>query len=156
MRKPDDLDPVYIIGAVKELLEKLLVVRNDDPISRECQESATLNFCLRLRATFATRRVFEKYDLTREAFDWVLGEVESVKMKFNQSSINFGEMCGTLAAQSIGEPATQMTLNTFRYASVSSKNVTLGVPRSRRLSTSRQTSRRHHFRCFAARVECVG
>ena len=36
---------------------------------------------------------------------------------------------GVLAAQSIGEPATQMTLNTFHYAGVSAKNVTLGVPR---------------------------
>ena len=35
----------------------------------------------------------------------------------------------TLAAQSIGEPATQMTLNTFHYAGVSSKNVALGVLR---------------------------
>lgn len=35
----------------------------------------------------------------------------------------------SIAAQSIGEPATQMTLNTFHYAGVSSKNVTLGVPR---------------------------
>ncbi len=40
-----------------------------------------------------------------------------------------GEMIGTVAAQSIGEPTTQMTLNTFHYAGVSSKNVTLGVPR---------------------------
>ena len=38
-------------------------------------------------------------------------------------------MVGVVAAQSIGEPATQMTLNTFHYAGVSSKNVTLGVPR---------------------------
>lgn len=38
-------------------------------------------------------------------------------------------MVGALAAQSIGEPATQMTLNTFHFAGVSSKNVTLGVPR---------------------------
>ena len=38
-------------------------------------------------------------------------------------------MCGALAAQSLGEPATQMTLNTFHYAGVSAKNVTLGVPR---------------------------
>nr|GFC50917.1 DNA-directed RNA polymerase II subunit 1 [Tanacetum cinerariifolium] len=38
-------------------------------------------------------------------------------------------MIGCVAAQSIGEPATQMTLNTFRYAGVSAKNVTLGVPR---------------------------
>ena len=125
-RKPSDLDPVYIIDAVKELQKKLIVVRNDDLISRECQANATLNFCMHLRASFATRRVLEKYHLTREAFDWVLGEVET---KFNQSIANPGEMCGTLAAQSIGEPATQMTLNTFHYAGVSSKNVTLGVPR---------------------------
>lgn len=38
-------------------------------------------------------------------------------------------MCGVLAAQSIGEPITQMTLNTFHFAGVSAKNVTLGVPR---------------------------
>ena len=72
------------------------------------------------------RRVLEEHHLNREAFEWVLGEVEA---KFNQSLAAPGEMCGTLAAQSIGEPATQMTLNTFHYAGVSSKNVTLGVPR---------------------------
>jgi hypothetical protein len=38
-------------------------------------------------------------------------------------------MVGALAAQSLGEPATQMTLNTFHYAGVSAKNVTLGMPR---------------------------
>ena len=38
-------------------------------------------------------------------------------------------MVGSIAAQSLGEPATQMTLNTFHFAGVSSKNVTLGVPR---------------------------
>src|ERR1700742_4432764 len=83
-------------------------------------------FRMHVRGTFATRRGLEKFHLTREAFDWVLGEVEA---KFNQSVVHTGEMCGTLAAQSIGEPATQMTLNTFHYAGVSSKNVTLGVPR---------------------------
>jgi DNA-directed RNA polymerase II subunit RPB1 len=29
----------------------------------------------------------------------------------------------------MGEPATQMTLNTFHNAGIASKNVTLGVPR---------------------------
>ena len=38
-------------------------------------------------------------------------------------------MVGALAAQSLGEPLTQMTLNTFHYAGVSAKNITLGVPR---------------------------
>ena len=41
-----------------------------------------------------------------------------------------GEMVGPIAAQSIGEPATQMTLNTFHFAGVSAKsNVTRGIPR---------------------------
>ncbi|KAF8885266.1 hypothetical protein CPB84DRAFT_1850463 [Gymnopilus junonius] len=125
-RKPSDLDPAYIVDAVHELEKRLIVVRGDDHLSKEAQDNATLTFRMHLRATFASRRVLEKFHLTREAFDWVIGEVET---KFNQSVAHPGEMCGTLAAQSIGEPATQMTLNTFHYAGVSSKNVTLGVPR---------------------------
>ena len=42
-------------------------------------------------------------------------------------------MVGALAAQSLGEPATQMTLNTFHYAVVSAKNIALGVPRLKEL-----------------------
>ena len=38
-------------------------------------------------------------------------------------------MVGSIAAQSMGEPATQMTLNTFHSAGIASMNVTLGVPR---------------------------
>ena len=52
-----------------------------------------------------------------------------------------GEMIGTVAAQSIGEPTTQMTLNTFHFAGVSAKNVTLGVPR---LTEMTQTLRQAH------------
>ena len=125
-RKPSDLEPAYIVDAVQELGKRLIVVRGEDPLSQEAQANATLNFRMHLRATLATRHVLEKRHLTREAFDWVIGEIES---KFHQSAVHPGEMCGTLAAQSIGEPATQMTLNTFHYAGVSSKNVTLGVPR---------------------------
>ncbi|KAI0809109.1 beta and beta-prime subunits of DNA dependent RNA-polymerase [Irpex lacteus] len=125
-RKPSDLEPAYIIDSVRELCDRLVVVRGNDPLSVEGQANATLMFRMHIRGTFASRRVLERYHLNREAFEWVLGEVES---KFNQSLVHPGEMCGTLAAQSIGEPATQMTLNTFHYAGVSSKNVTLGVPR---------------------------
>ncbi len=44
-----------------------------------------------------------------------------------------GEAVGLLAAQSIGEPSTQMTLNTFHFAGRGEMNVTLGVPRLREL-----------------------
>lgn len=125
-RQPSDLDPAYIVDAVRELSERLVVVRGNSRISTEAQNNATLMFKMHLRATLAARRILERYHLNREAFEWVLGEIET---KFNQSLVHPGEMCGTLAAQSIGEPATQMTLNTFHYAGVASKNVTLGVPR---------------------------
>lgn len=125
-RKPSDLDPVDIIDNVRKLTSRLKVVRGDDPLSVEAQENATLLFQIHLRSTFASKVVLEEFHLNAVALEWVLGEVET---KFNQAIANPGEMCGTLAAQSIGEPATQMTLNTFHYAGVSSKNVTLGVPR---------------------------
>ena len=54
--------------------------------------------------------------------------------KYKSGIVNPGEMVGPIAAQSIGEPATQMTLNTFHYAGVSSKsNVTRGIPRLKEL-----------------------
>lgn len=68
----------------------------------------------------------KSHKLNSEAFEWILGEIET---RFNQAIVQPGEMVGALAAQSLGEPATQMTLNTFHYAGVSAKNVTLGVPR---------------------------
>ena len=40
-----------------------------------------------------------------------------------------GEDVGLLAAQSVGEPSTQMTLNTFHFAGRGEMNVTLGIPR---------------------------
>ena len=55
-------------------------------------------------------------------------------MEYNKSFVEVSEMVGPIAAQSIGEPATQMTLNTFHFAGVSSKsNVTRGVPRLKEL-----------------------
>ena len=49
---------------------------------------------------------------------------------YKRAIVNPGEMVGMIAAQSIGEPTTQMTLNTFHFAGVASKsNVTRGVPR---------------------------
>lgn len=44
-----------------------------------------------------------------------------------------GDAVGILAAQSIGEPSTQMTLNTFHFAGRGEMNVTLGIPRLREI-----------------------
>ena len=58
---------------------------------------------------------------------------EEILFKLSDGQINEGESVGTIAAQSIGEPVTQMTLNTFHSAGISEKNVTLGVPRLKEL-----------------------
>ena len=49
--------------------------------------------------------------------------------RFSSHRVDPNESVGILAAQSIGEPGTQMTMRTFHYAGVAEMNVTLGLPR---------------------------
>lgn len=111
---------------VGELLKKCVIVAGEDRLSKQANENATLLFQCLVRSTLCTKCVSEEFRLSTEAFEWLIGEIET---RFQQAQANPGEMVGALAAQSLGEPATQMTLNTFHFAGVSSKNVTLGVPR---------------------------
>ena len=53
--------------------------------------------------------------------------------------VNPGEMVGVIAAQSLGQPITQMTLNTFHFSGIASKSVTLGVPRLKELINMSKT-----------------
>ncbi|KAF9603034.1 hypothetical protein IFM89_033759 [Coptis chinensis] len=69
----------------------------------------------------------------RNLLDAEFQKLESDRYQLRMEIATGGEMVGCVAAQSVGEPATQMTLNTFHYAGVSSKNVTLGVPRLREI-----------------------
>lgn len=55
--------------------------------------------------------------------------IRSVKQSYEDSLVQPGEAVGTVAAQSIGEPGTQMTLRTFHHAGVAELDVTLGLPR---------------------------
>ncbi|XP_038906281.1 DNA-directed RNA polymerase I subunit 1 [Benincasa hispida] len=55
--------------------------------------------------------------------------VRLLENKYLSSLAQPGEPVGVLAAQSIGEPSTQMTLNTFHHAGRGEMNVTLGIPR---------------------------
>ncbi|KAF2627595.1 DNA-directed RNA polymerase II subunit RPB1 [Macroventuria anomochaeta] len=121
-----NLEPIQTITKVRELLDRLVVIRGDDEISKEAQASATYLFKSHLRSRLAFKRLVVEYRLNKKALDYILGELEE---RFLKAAVAPGEMVGVLAAQSIGEPATQMTLNTFHFAGVSSKNVTLGVPR---------------------------
>ncbi len=64
---------------------------------------------------------------------------DDVIRTYLRAIVDPGEPVGTVAAQSIGEPGTQMTLRTFHYAGVKELNVTLGLPRLIELVDARKT-----------------
>ncbi|MBS3135583.1 DNA-directed RNA polymerase subunit A'' [Candidatus Woesearchaeota archaeon] len=55
--------------------------------------------------------------------------LEQTVAEYNESKADPGECIGNISAESIGEPSTQMTLNTFHFAGVAEMNVTVGLPR---------------------------
>lgn len=81
-------------------------------------------------------RVSKDRAITREQLDEV---VKNVKQSYVNAMVEPGEAVGTVAAQSIGEPGTQMTLRTFHYAGVAELNVTLGLPRIIEIIDARKT-----------------
>eukprot|EP00177_Eucheuma_denticulatum_P001588 GFKZ01002840.1.p1 GENE.GFKZ01002840.1~~GFKZ01002840.1.p1 ORF type:complete len:1684 (-),score=219.39 GFKZ01002840.1:1449-6500(-) len=56
-----------------------------------------------------------------------------LEQRYRSCALDPGECVGVVAAQGVGEPSTQMTLNTFHHAGSSSAHVTLGIPRLREL-----------------------
>jgi DNA-directed RNA polymerase subunit A" len=66
------------------------------------------------------------YDAAESKIDRILADVLD---HYEKNTIDPHEACGIIAAQSIGEPGTQMTMRTFHYAGVAEINVTLGLPR---------------------------
>lgn len=74
----------------------------------------------------ALRSGLDGIDLTEEQLAEILDQVVA---DYDHSRVEPCEAVGVVAAQSIGEPGTQMTMRTFHYAGVAEINVTLGLPR---------------------------
>jgi DNA-directed RNA polymerase subunit A" len=65
--------------------------------------------------------------------------LEAVYAEYRQAIVDPGECVGLVGAESIGEPGTQMTLNTFHFAGVAEMNVTTGLPRLIEILDARKT-----------------
>ena len=63
----------------------------------------------------------------------------TVYQEYVKTAVDPGEAVGNVAAESIGEPGTQMTLDTFHFAGVSEMNVTMGLPRLIEVLDARKT-----------------
>ncbi len=72
------------------------------------------------------REKIKNEDLENEQLEYLLNKIY---INYNNALVETSEPVGTVAAQSIGEPGTQMTLRTFHYAGVEEFSVTQGLPR---------------------------
>ncbi len=68
--------------------------------------------------------------------------------EYMAAQIDAGEAVGLVGAESIGEPGTQMTLNTFHYAGVAEMNVTMGLPRLIEILDGRKSIATPHMEIF--------
>ena len=121
-----DIDPCYIATQVDKLRKKLVVDRIP---SVNFVSTVILNSLMAIY--MSSKQLIIKYKFNKVAFDHL---VELIYLTFIKSLINPGENVGVVAAQSLGEPTTQMALNTFHYTGQGSKaNISRGTPRLREL-----------------------
>ncbi len=117
-----DLDPMYVLDTINKLCEELYVHKHN---------KANMFLKMLVRCYLSPKKVIFDYKYNRVAFDYVINQV---KHRFYDSIAHPSEMVGVVAAQSIGEPATQMTLNTFHLSGVASASKAVrGVPRMKEL-----------------------
>ncbi|OAQ53350.1 DNA-directed RNA polymerase subunit A'' [Natrinema mahii] len=64
---------------------------------------------------------------------------KAVEARYLDTRVDPLDPVGTVSAQSIGEPGTQLTMNTFHYAGVAEIDVTQGLPRLIELVDARKT-----------------
>jgi DNA-directed RNA polymerase II subunit RPB1 len=108
-----DLTPDYVTAELNKLCAEPWMSHN-------------LVFHALLRFYFAPKKSILKLRMSKDMFDELLRDI---RFKYMKARVHPGEMVGTLAAQSIGEPSTQLTLNTFHSAGTVKANATQGVPR---------------------------
>ena len=119
----DDGSPRVSVAHVSKTLAETA-----EEIEASLMRHATLNLRLALLYELRSAEVVHRHRLTQGRWAEVL---RIVKQTVLDSLIEAGEMVGCVAAQSIGEPATQMTLNTFHLAGVAmeGRSQLSGIPR---------------------------
>ncbi|XP_052173227.1 DNA-directed RNA polymerase I subunit 1 isoform X2 [Diospyros lotus] len=107
---------------------------NQETVSQKFQHELEFNdYIKELPEGIAKKAQNYIHDLKRKKVSLELKKPEDlmklVRQKYISSLAHAGEPVGVIAAQSVGEPSTQMTLNTFHHAGRGEMNVTLGIPR---------------------------
>ena len=139
-------DAEKIMKAMGRKIEKKKVVKKKTPAKKEIPKKKATKKKVKKEASIK-ERIMEILDGRKEYLPATIIEeiaekverhnmvdkleriVEKAVEEYNRNLMDPYEACGMVAAQSIGEPGTQMTMRTFHYAGVAEINVTLGLPR---------------------------
>lgn len=124
-----DLEPEYIMKTFDNIMtdETLLIFNSQEKLLRRNERQHKDLFYISLLNYLSPKIVIFDMKLTKKLFDNMVIEIKNLMIK---SIVEPGEMVGILAAQSIGEPTTQFTLDTKHSAGAGSKTkITSGVAR---------------------------
>tara|TARA_B110000208_G_scaffold190329_1_gene253977 strand:- start:3421 stop:7824 length:4404 start_codon:yes stop_codon:yes gene_type:complete len=129
--KKELINPMYIYDKINYILSKCNIINYTKPNSIKSKDNDQYRFLLKLFLFeyLSPKIIIDKYKLTKYKFDIL---VQQIIDEFIISQTEPGEMVGSLGAQHIGEPSTQMTLNTFHSTGAGVVGMQ-GVPRLREL-----------------------
>ena len=98
-----DLNPMDILNTINSLSDDLYISKNNP---------GNMILKMLLRCYLSPKKIIFDYKFSKSTFDYI---IQQVKMKFYDAIAHPSEMVGVIAAQSIGEPATQLTLNSVEW-----------------------------------------
>jgi len=116
-----------------------------DSVILEAHKNSIMLFQIFLRRYLCAKKVIQEDRMDKASFDQLVCTIREI---FKTAIVHPGEMVGSIGAQSMGEPATQMTLNTFHSAGIASMNVTLGVPRLKEVINVAKTIKTPSLKIF--------
>jgi DNA-directed RNA polymerase II subunit RPB1 len=140
IKSNNKLEPKYIFDKFNYILDNkntpLLTISNIDrnniySIKMQDEKIYKTSLLVALHDALNPKKVILDYKFNKVQFDTI---VDNIIENYNRNLIESGEMVGIIAAQSIGEPTTQMTLNSFHHSGIASlASITQGVPRVKEL-----------------------
>ena len=136
----EKLTPTHVINKINDILEykntKMLCMTERESTNKNSTKYKDEMFCkfvfrYALINFLAPKQSILINQLNKKQFDLICDKIIN---DYNKNLVEAGEMVGVVAAQSIGEPVTQMTLNTFHHAGIGGKGTTTsGVKRAQEI-----------------------
>lgn len=136
IKNPQKLDPKYVEEQLNAIIEhkntQVTCMKFDQSVIKKLDETnAKYTLNVALHYIMAPKRCILEYKLSKQSFDEAINDIIQ---SYNKNMAEPGLMVGIIAGQTVSQPVTQMTLNTFHHTGIGSMGTaTLGVPRMREL-----------------------